>query len=284
MLGGNHAATGAAAWVAVSSQAHIPLTWLQTGLADLAPGVAHALPDSLTLGLGAFGDTPGGVATGAMVCAGAALLPDADHRNASIARSLPPVTEALCRVVGRVAGGHRQGTHSLLGIVAVVVLAWLAGLWTLEPSGRAPVYVGAGAASVLLVSLAVKALKFIPDTMRKTPWLVGVVCGLAVAFFSSADPRWFVTAVGLGAIVHLAGDFLTVGGINPLWPVRIRRPRALRNAPLLRTVWRPSGHVALPLLGTTGSWREWIVSIPVAAYAVVGLCVSVSRTLTHYLG
>ncbi|RZU61434.1 metal-dependent hydrolase [Zhihengliuella halotolerans] len=284
MLGGNHAATGAAAWVLLSSQAQIPLTLLETAVAGAAPGIGQALPEVLTLGFGAFDDTPGGVATGALVCAGAALLPDADHRNASIARSLPPVTEALCRTVGRIAGGHRQGTHSLLGIVAVVVLAWLVGLWTIDAAGGAPIYVGAGLASVLLVSLAAKALKFIPDTMRKTPWLVGGACGLAVAFFSSADPRWFVTAVGLGAAVHLAGDLLTVGGINLLWPVRIRRPRALRHAPVISSMWRPNGHVAVPLLGATGSWREWALSVPVAAYALFGMCVSVSGTLTHYFG
>ena len=106
-----------------------------------------------------------------MVCAGAALLPDADHRRATIAHSLPPVSNAICAGIGEVSGGHRNGTHSLLGIAAFTLLAWVLGLWTMENSRFGIIYPGAGLLAVLLVSFALKALKFIPDTMAKLPWL-----------------------------------------------------------------------------------------------------------------
>ena len=63
-----------------------------------------------------------GVAVGALVSAGAALLPDVDHPSASVARSLPPLTVWVARLVSAVGGGHRGITHSLVGAVLFVAL------------------------------------------------------------------------------------------------------------------------------------------------------------------
>ncbi|MBG6083422.1 metal-dependent hydrolase [Zhihengliuella flava] len=279
MLGGNHAAWGAAAWVAVASPAQFHVGTLR----EQFPHVAAHLPAEIPLGFGLFPDAPGGVATGAMVCAGAALLPDIDHRRASIARALPPVSSVLCAAIGRAAGGHRQGTHSLFGLLVAMVLAWLLGLCVIDVGGHT-VAVGAGIAAILLVSLAAKALKFIPDSMQKTPWAVGLASGAAVALLPPPDPRWFVAAVGLGYSAHLVGDLLTVGGINPLWPVKLRRPHALRHVSSVRALWRPNGHVSLPIVGVTGSWREWVLCVPLALYAGLGVAVSVARLLAHLVG
>ena len=60
---------------------------------------------------------------------GAALVPDADHHNATIAHSLPPLSNAVCAGVGALAGGHRRGTHSLIGLAAFVAVAWIAGFF-----------------------------------------------------------------------------------------------------------------------------------------------------------
>ncbi|WP_309079714.1 metal-dependent hydrolase [Zhihengliuella sp.] len=274
MLGGNHAACGAAAWVALASSATVRLDWLQS-----IPVLGGSVPEAVTLGLGLFGDAPGGVATGALVCAGAALLPDADHRHATIARSLPPVTNALSAFLGRIAGGHRQGTHSLVGIAGFMVVAWIAGLWHVDVPGLGRADVGPGLCTILLASLAAKALRFIPDRLQRTPWVVGAVCGAAVALFSPEDPRWFVAATGVGVAAHILGDLLTVGGVNPLWPVRWKRPRSLHHAPVANSIWRRNGHVSVPVLGTTGSWREWVFSVPVAAYALLGTGISVATMI-----
>src|SRR5579859_3401709 len=101
MMGPHHAACGAAAWVAVTTRLH----------ADLAP-VTQALglgPFAFDVGWPLVHATPLGVVAGALVTAGAALLPDADHPSATIAHSLPPVSRALCAGIGAVSGGHRNG-------------------------------------------------------------------------------------------------------------------------------------------------------------------------------
>src|SRR5690606_30760854 len=97
MMGHAHATTGAAAWVAITTVGAEPL-----GLAPL--GVEQIL-------------------AGALVTAGAALLPDADHHSGTIAHSLPPLSNIVTSAVGTIAGGHRHATHSLLGILVTFTLA-----------------------------------------------------------------------------------------------------------------------------------------------------------------
>lgn len=279
MMGGNHAACGAAAWVAVSTRAEIPVAALAAEVPWVPDALAASLPALVVAGFGWIDATPAGVLTGALVCAGAALLPDADHRNATIAHALPPVSNALCAGLGAAMGGHRKGTHSLFGLVAAVVIAGVLGLVTLETARFGTVYLGAGATTVLLTAFAAKALRFIPDTMRRFPWAAGLAAGALVALFAPEDPRWFAVAVGLGAAVHVAGDLITTGGVALTWPLRIRRPRRFGRVPVLRHVWRPNGNLAVPVLGNAGSVREWLLSVPVAAYALAGISAATVEAL-----
>ena len=55
------------------------------------------------------------------------------------------------------------------------------------------------------------------------------------------------------------------------WPLRIKPPKAWRRIPILRWIWRPNGYFALPILGNAGSWREWLLLIPVSLYVVLVL-------------
>ena len=66
----------------------------------------------------------------------------------------------------------------------------------------------------------------------------------------------------------MAGDALTTGGINWLWPLRVRLPRRLRRTPL-RHVWTTGGYAALPVLGSAGSWRETVLYWLMSAATVV---------------
>jgi hypothetical protein len=43
---------------------------------------------------------------------------------------------------------------------------------------------------------------------------------------------------------------------------------------LLKDVWKANGAFSIPLLGRAGSRREWLVLIPVSAYAMVGMCMA----------
>ena len=85
MMGYSHTVSAAAGWLAL----------VETGVVQV--------PDTPTL-----------VVT-TLACAGAGMLPDIDHHNGSIANSIPPVSRWAARIVGAVSGGHRKGTHSILG-------------------------------------------------------------------------------------------------------------------------------------------------------------------------
>ncbi|TKV28799.1 metal-dependent hydrolase [Arthrobacter sp. NamB2] len=266
MMGAHHAACGAAAWVAATTQIEVH-----------AGRFLPILPESVTLGFGALDVSPVGVVTGALVTAGAALLPDADHHSATIAHSLPPLSNLLCAGIGAISGGHRRGTHSLLGVAAFVAVAFVAGLWTVETVDFGTVYPGAGLLTVLLVSFAAKALKIIPDSMRRSPWAVGLTAGAFVTAFAPEEQFWFPLAVGIGVVVHILGDMLTTGGCNPVYPFRLRRPRSLAHLPVVAQVWRPNGNIAVPVLGNAGSVREWCLLVPVSLYAVGGVGWAIAR-------
>lgn len=99
-MGRSHALSGAAVWLG--------------GCAGLV--MEHAARPGWVTVLG-----------GAVVCAGAALLPDIDHPNSRITHAGGAVTEALCWVVRR--GGHRGPTHYLSsGVLAGAVAGGLAAL------------------------------------------------------------------------------------------------------------------------------------------------------------
>ena len=68
-------------------------------------------------------DTPTLIVT-TLACAGAGMLPDIDHHNGSIANSIPPISRWVARIVWAVSGGHRKGTHSILGLVAFWAVAY----------------------------------------------------------------------------------------------------------------------------------------------------------------
>jgi membrane-bound metal-dependent hydrolase YbcI (DUF457 family) len=246
MMGGHHAASGAAAWVAVTATTPI------------------------ALGLYPVSDV--GIVTGALVCAGAALLPDADHHSGTIAHSLPPVSQGVARGIAAISGGHRGGTHSVLGVAVFTALAWLAGHVTFTTSTFGEVLIGPGIIAVLLVSFALRALK-ITRTGTAWSWLASVTLAILIAVLAPEEWFWMPFCVGLGCLVHLLGDLLTTNGVPLLWPLRIRSPRWVRRYPVLPfdDVWRRGGNVSIPLLGDAGSWREWLVMTPVSVYAVVGV-------------
>lgn len=246
MMGAHHALSGAAAWVAVTS-------------------TATQLP-----AFGWFPLDPAGVAIGAVVCAGAALLPDADHDDATIAHSLPGIGAAATAVVGAASGGHRNGTHSGLSAVLVLALAgfvgagdWLGGAW------GTPSNIGAGVAAATLLAFSLKVLTIMPNWV--VAWAAGFAISAAISWFAPEQWAWLPMCIAVGWIIHLAGDFLTVGGLPLLWPLNPGSPRLFRRIPLVRELWSRGGYFALPILGTTGSWREWALMVPTGLYALAGI-------------
>ncbi|MFD6092832.1 metal-dependent hydrolase [Oerskovia sp. NPDC060338] len=255
MMGGHHAATGAAAWVAVSATA--------------------------PYALGLYPASPLGVAAGALVCAGAALLPDADHHSATIAHALPPFSGPICRGIGKISGGHRHGTHSILGVLAFTVIAWAVGLLTVTVPELGELAVGSGLFSLILVAFAAKALKFARGGGTLAPWLLSLPLAVGITVFAPTEWYWLPAAVGIGAFVHLLGDALTTGGVPFLWPWVPKPPRWWASTPVLNRCWQPNGYLGAPILGNAGSVREWILLVPISLYAIVGI---VEATATGVVG
>lgn len=244
MMGITHATSGAAAWIAITGT--IPVVTL-----------------------GAYPLDPVGVLAGAAVCAGAALLPDADHHSATIAHSVPVLGRVVTGTVGVLSGGHRQGAHSGIGVAVVAATAWALTLLTLDTEELGTVAVGAGVGTAVLTCFGLKARDFVRTW--GAAWGLGALLGLFIAIVAPEQVAWFPLAVTIGFVAHLGGDFLTTGGLPGLWwPWVPKPPEQLRPVPVLNRLWLPNGYVALPLLGDTGSIRETMLGALLGLYCFVG--------------
>jgi membrane-bound metal-dependent hydrolase YbcI (DUF457 family) len=235
MLGRDHALSGAVVFAALAPSLHVT--------------AAH-------------------LAAGVVLSAGAGVLPDIDHPDSTIARSFGFLTEWFAWVVDRISGGHRHGTHSLLGIAVFTVGAYGAGLFQLsEPKAVATGHlvfswhmVPAALVLALLYSSALRALHIGGHYGD----LLGVAAAL-VTCFTGADLTqltvwsWHVpllaVATALGCAAHIAGDELTHGGCPLLWPASMHEFHLCETwivFPLLIVglavaVWHATGHpLAIP--------------------------------------
>lgn len=242
MMGSSHAITGAGVWIAAT---------------------ATAVPALGVLPLG-----PIEVVVGALICAGAALLPDADHPSATIAHSLPGGSIAT-GMLGALSGGHRKGMHSLLAVLVVVFGVPLLSLLSVEID-RWPHTLPVGSLVAVLVCLAfaLKALRIARS------WLLAWILGALLSSMALLVPgvlEWLPMCIALGYLTHLAGDLLTSGGVPLLWPLMPSPPGVVEKLPIVSRTWLSHGAFALPVLGDTGSFREWALTIPVTAYVVWGM-------------
>lgn len=187
MLGRSHVATGAAGFLAV-----------------VAPGYAlagHAL-------------TPGEVACGTLVAAGAALLPDLDHPKATVSRAMGPFSWAASRIISKLAGGHRNGTHSLLALAAVCAGAHFA-----LASGS---LIAAFLLCFMCVSLVARL--FLDGFNDATSAVVAAVISAGLVAITP-EFAWLPVAIGGGYALHLAGDAITKEGVPLAWPANRTRFR-----------------------------------------------------------
>ena len=254
MMGAHHAACGAAAWVALTATSH------------LIPA------------LGWMPQQAGAVALGAIVCAGAALLPDADHPSATIAHSVPVVGKVVTTAIAGAAGGHRHGTHSGISAIAVTALAVLFAVLGWADTSRGSVYIiGAGIVAAILLAFATKVLKIVRSW--GVAWLSGIAIAGLVTWLVPSQWAWLPAAVAVGWVVHMMGDFLTTGGLPLAWPLKPKPPQSWADTPILGRLWTRGGYFALPILGNAGSWREWLLAIPIWGYALYGMAVSTASIL-----
>jgi membrane-bound metal-dependent hydrolase YbcI (DUF457 family) len=212
-------------------------------------GHSHAL-SGLAAGAATLPWAPvqGTVAQVAWIAAagGFAMLPDLDHSGSTVSDMWGPITDVPSGAIGRLAQGHRWGTHdAFLGPLAFGALAIAAA--------------GAFWSSLLLmalsIGLALRALHFvIPGRAENT-----VVGNLILSWGSawlllahSPAPVWLPWVVALGVLTHIAGDAVTTAGI-PVPLVWMFRRCRLKLLPI-----------------RTGALVEKAVLVPLFLAAIVG--------------
>ena len=193
-------------------------------------GHDHALSGALAFAAVAPMLPVGGtqLAVAAALTAGAGILHDLDEPGSTIARTFGFLTGTFAWIVHRLSGGHRKGTHSLLGVALITAAALWAGSWQLGAAATAqhPVLwwhlVPAGLILALLFSAGFRAL-YIGGHH-------GDLFGIAVAALviwkgwdlvevTSWPVPVLAVCVTLGMLAHLAGDMLTHAGCPLLYPV-----------------------------------------------------------------
>jgi membrane-bound metal-dependent hydrolase YbcI (DUF457 family) len=183
----------------------------------------------------------GAITAGLLSTAGAALLPDLDHPQATIAHSFGPATKTLTRIVHRVSGGHRHATHSLAFTAAMPLLTWAGDAAFGRRFALAVVYV--------LFAFGLRALHLARGLAPAVALVLTVVVGCTMPH----DLGWLPFSVGVGIAAHLVGDCLTKEGCPLMWPRR--------------------GHYMLPIVQRTGNRVETMLVAPLCMAGAVALLV-----------
>jgi membrane-bound metal-dependent hydrolase YbcI (DUF457 family) len=232
----------------------------------LSGAVAFAGVAPLVLAAGAW--TGPQLLAGAALTAGAGVLPDLDEPGSTIARSFGFLTGAFAWLVHVVSGGHRKGTHSLLGVAVLTAAAWAAGQWQATAraaDGRLTQPWHLVPAAVLLALLFAAGFR----ALRLGGHLADLA-GIALAVFV-VWRSWDVVevtafgrqvpvlagCVAVGMLAHIAGDMITHDGCPLLYPVT-RHDFALLPKPVRITTNKAAEHwVVTPVLIAALAWFAW---------------------------
>ena len=131
------------------------------------------------------------------------ILSDIDHPSATVTNMWGPVSRVPARALGPIVGGHRGATHHVLAAAAATAGVVIAAQ---HPVASAVVF-------TILAGVALAAGAAVVG--RDVPPLVNAAVSAAVGWgaFTLGWPVLPVAApVGLGVLVHLAGDRVPVGG------------------------------------------------------------------------
>lgn len=223
-------------------------------------GPTHAMSGAAAgLAIGAFLPVEWGGATSATevfvfagVTAGAALLPDLDTSQSTLARSfglvskvLAHITESVSKTIydltmtrkdARINNGHRTATHTL----------WFALLAGAGTAALVSAYGKNSAIGVLFFMLGLAIRGLAPNWAKKQDWVyvTGLSLALAIAVWfalpASAGSAALGAAVTAGVVVHILGDMMTKRGVPLLggvvsiggkrwWNFRLPGPLRIRS-------------------------------------------------------
>lgn len=200
--------------------------------------LAGALTSSAIGGLTGAELGAAGTAVGALLGAGAALLPDLDAGGATAYRSGGPITgivgeafQALARLAYRTTrlphdppgdGEHRGLVHTPLFAVALGLLVALGALITPWVTAVAMVLVLAPGIGALSRS-GPRWVRRRLHTHRDLPAMLVAILITAVLWMSGAmtELGWYAGAsITIGMIIHSCGDSATRSGVPWSWPLR----------------------------------------------------------------
>ncbi|AUS79280.1 metal-dependent hydrolase [Actinoalloteichus sp. AHMU CJ021] len=205
---------------------------------------------------------------GATLASGAALLPDIDHPNSTVARTFGSASRGVSAAVNTISGwvykvtktkkdSNRDGGHR--GLTHTLVFALLMGVVTTAVVQASD----GGALAVLMFVFAGLAIRGIMHqwcprrdaTLITVASLVLTVLCWAWAGTEPHNPAVFGVAVILGCTAHYLGDAITQQGCSMFWPVPIK--------------WKTWYPVRLPkaFRMSTGSKVEMVVVLPLLTVA-----------------
>ncbi len=185
------------------------------------------------------------VTVGALVCAGAALAPDIDHPNSTVARSVGWPTRTAARGVGLFGAwvhartktrwdrvdldGHRTITHTGVWAVASGALVAAAQQWAASwAAGLLVFYVAhLGVRAALPPKWRSRWVRtgFRHPLIRRVrvsiPVLTALVAAVTAYQLTPQTGWWLGLAVAAGSITHCLGDSVTNSACPMLWPIPI---------------------------------------------------------------
>jgi membrane-bound metal-dependent hydrolase YbcI (DUF457 family) len=205
MMGRSHLMLGAAGFLAVES---------------VLPSIIGTTPLS-----------PGQMAAGTLVAAGAGMIPDIDHPDATLAHCLPPASIALSRLVNTVSGGHRKGTHTIWCWLLVGLVAY----WALQLHAGPVVELG------IAIFCALIMFQVLTKIGGPVCLILAAIAGGAAVLGAGPSTSWMLQALIIGFGLHLVGDIVTTEGVPLLYPF--------------------GESMAIPVLGSTDHFREHTAGI-----------------------
>ena len=205
-------------------------------------GHSHALSGAVTgIATGIFLHLPvPQIAALAGFTAGMALLPDLDKCGSSPARCLGFLSEAIAWAAGRISGGHRHATHSVLGVAVSTGLAWACCQFRHDWAGKAGL-------ALLMALSAAAALEALHIARGHAADLIAIGVAAAEIWFGYGL-RLIPLAVLIGCATHIAGDMLTDSGCMLGFPVSRQRFHLLPEPLAFTTGTRPELLIVDPIL------------------------------------
>jgi membrane-bound metal-dependent hydrolase YbcI (DUF457 family) len=180
-----------------------------------------------------------------------AVLPDMDTRGSCAARSLGFLSEGFAWLIGKASGGHRHGTHSILGVAAFTAAAVLAGSCRAYPIGRWSLAVFL----TLAIAAGLRALRVHGHVADVAAF---GLAGLMV--WARQDLGLVAVACAVGCATHIAGDMLTVTGCPLAWPFTLRDFGLPRPVAFVTGTWRENLVLAPALVMALG-WLGWHLAV-----------------------